>query len=126
MRVAEVTVKGAVPADLRVSDCVVVVFNATLPNARLPVLSRNVGVVGFNWTANVFETLLADAVSVAVCAAEASATVAVKPVFLELAGTVTVAGTMMSALSLARLTLKPPAGAGAESDTLQESVPAPV
>jgi hypothetical protein len=124
--VAEVTVRGAVPADLRVSDCVVAVFSATLPNARLPVLSRRVGVVGFNWTANVFETLLAAAVSVAVCAVEASATVAVKPAFLELAGTVIDAGTVMAALSLVRMTAKPPAGAGAESDTLQESVPAPV
>lgn len=48
VRVAEVTVKGPVPVDLSVTDWDVEVFNATLPKARLPVLTRIVGVVGFN------------------------------------------------------------------------------
>jgi hypothetical protein len=124
--VAELTVKGAVPVDLSVTDWVVTLFTTTLPKARLLVFNAKVGVVGFNCTANVFETLLADAVSVPVCADATTATIAVKLAFLELAEMLIDAGTVMAASSLVRLTLNPPAGAGAESDTEQLSFPAPV
>ena len=70
--------------------------------------------------------LLADAVNVPVWADGTSAMAAVKLASRVLAATVTDVGTVMAELSLARLTLKPPAGAGAESDIEQLSFPAPV
>ncbi len=39
----EFTVTGVVPVDIRVNDCVVAVFTATLPKPRLPELIVNCG-----------------------------------------------------------------------------------
>ena len=66
------------------------------------------------------------AVTVSVCVVVTEATVAVNPALVALAGTVTVAGTVTAALLLARLTVKPPAGAAEVSVTVQASVPEPV
>ena len=41
--VAEFTVTGAVPVEVSVSDCIVVVFTVTLPKLRLPELNVNCG-----------------------------------------------------------------------------------
>ena len=41
--VAELTVTGDVPVDVRVSDCVVAVFTVTLPKLRLAELTVNCG-----------------------------------------------------------------------------------
>jgi hypothetical protein len=38
---AELTVTGAVPVDVNVSDCVVAVFTVTLPKLRVPALTAN-------------------------------------------------------------------------------------
>jgi hypothetical protein len=68
----------------------------------------------------------ADAVRVAVPEAVIAAIVAVKVAVVAFAGTETDAGTVTTGLLLASPTLNPPAGAAAESVTVQASVPAPV
>ena len=52
--------------------------------------------------------------------------VAVKPALLAFAATVTLAGTFTAVLLLARLTTRPPLGAGPLSVTVKVSVAAPV
>ena len=66
------------------------------------------------------------AVNVAACAVVTDETEAVNAALVALAATVTVAGTLTAALLLDRLTLNPPLGATALSDTVQASLPAPV
>jgi hypothetical protein len=68
---------------------------------------------------------LAEAVITAVTFAFTALTVPVKPALLDPAGTVTLAGTTRLAELLARLTPRPPAGAGPLSVTVQETLPAP-
>ena len=47
--VAVLTVTGAVPVDVKVTDCgVAAVFTTTLPNARLVTLTVSVGTAAFN------------------------------------------------------------------------------
>jgi hypothetical protein len=53
-------------------------------------------------------------------------TIAVNVALVALFGTVTVAGTVIAALLLDRLTLRPPLGTAALSATVQASVPDPV
>ena len=67
-----------------------------------------------------------DAVSVAVCAVETAAIVAVKLALVSPEATVTDDGTVTDALLLVRLTAWPPLGATAVSVAVQLSVPAPV
>jgi hypothetical protein len=43
--VAEFTVTGVVPVEVRVKDCVVALFTVTLPKLRLPTLTVNCGFV---------------------------------------------------------------------------------
>jgi hypothetical protein len=43
LNVPEFTVTGAVPVEVNVTGCVAAVFSATLPNARLAVLTDNCG-----------------------------------------------------------------------------------
>lgn len=62
----------------------------------------------------------------AVCAEVTAATVAVKVAVVALVAIVIEAGTVTAELLLERFTLRPPAGAGADKVTLQESLPAPV
>ena len=66
------------------------------------------------------------AVSVAVWAVETEVAVAKKLAVCERAGMVIEAGVVTAAMLLARLTAKPPAGAGVFSVTVQMSVPEPV
>jgi hypothetical protein len=120
-------VSGAVPEEVRVTDCgVAAVFNATLPKARLLALRLNVGVLALSAREKVFETVPAVAVRVAVCAVVTEATAAEKATPLELAGTVTVAGRVTAGSLLERLTLRPPLPAAPLRVTVQASVPAPV
>jgi hypothetical protein len=124
-------VTGAVPVEVNVTGSVVGVFTVTLPNDMLAGLIVNVGpaIVGtaaFNCRAKLLETLPALAVSVTACADVTDDTVAVNPALLAFAGTVNVAGTVATALLLARLTLKPPLPAAAVKVTVQLSLPDPV
>jgi hypothetical protein len=124
--VAALTVTAAVPVEDRVSVSVAAVFTFTLPKDRLDELTLSVGTAAPSDSANVSATLPALAVRVAVCAVLTEETVAVKTAVVELAATVTVAGTVTAELLLARLTAKPPVGAAAFRVTVQLSVPAPV
>ena len=120
------TVKA--PDAVRVSDWVVGVFSATLPKDRLvELIVRFAGVAAaFSFNEKVIDAPLALAVNVAVCVVLTEATVAVKPVLVDPAGTVTVFGTVTELLLLERLTLNPPVPAAALTLTVHVSVPAPV
>ncbi len=76
--------------------------------------------------AKVSATLLALAVTVAVCVVLNVETVATKLAAVAPAATVTLAGTLTAELLLARLTAYPPVRAAALSEMLQLSVPAAV
>jgi hypothetical protein len=124
-------VSGAVPEEVRVTDCgVAAVFTGTLLNARLPVLRLRVGVGGgalaFNSRAKLLESVPTVAVRAAVCVVVTGAAVAEKVTLVALAGTVTVAGRVTAAVLLERLTLTPPIPAVSLRFTVQELVPAPV
>ena len=120
-------VSGAVPEELRVTDCgVAVVFTVTLPNARLVVLRLKIGVLASSARVKVLVTVPAVAVRVAVCAVVTEATAAEKATLVALAGMVTKAGRVTEALLLERLTLSPPVPAAALRVTVQVSAPAPV
>jgi hypothetical protein len=126
LSVAELMVTGAVPVELNVTGNVVGVFTVTLPNARVPGLTVNVGTAAFSCNAKLFETLPALAVRVADCAVVTAVTVAVNPALVALAGTTTVAGTVTAASLLVRATLNPPLPAAVLSVTVQASLPDPV
>ena len=64
--VAALTVTGAVPVEVRVSDRVTGVFNATLPKAMLVALMFKVGVAALSCREKLSVALPAVAVSVAV------------------------------------------------------------
>jgi len=59
-------VTGAVPVEVNVTDCVVTVLRFTDPKAMLAAFTFNVATLEVNCNANVLETPLALAVSVAV------------------------------------------------------------
>jgi hypothetical protein len=122
---AELIVTAAVPLEVNVTDCVAGVFRLTAPKATLLLLRLSVAVVAFNWSANVFATPPAVAVSVAVCAVLTAAAVAVNAALDDPAATVTDAGTVTALLLLARLTVVAVVAA-AVSVTVHASVPAPV
>jgi hypothetical protein len=125
--VAALIVTGAVPEDVKVTDCsVAAVFTAALPKVRLVALMLSVGVAAFSCRAKFVETLPALAVNVTACAVVTDDTVAVNPALVAFAGTVTVAGIVTAALLLDRLITSPPLAAAAFSVTVQVSVPAPV
>jgi hypothetical protein len=124
--VAELMVTGAVPVELRETDCVAAVFTCTFPKAMLVGFIFSVGTAAFNCRANVLETLPELAVRVTDCALVTGETVAVNPALVAFAGMVTVAGTVTAALLLDRLTLSPPLAAAEVSVTVQVSVPGPV
>jgi hypothetical protein len=94
LTVAALTVTEAVPVELSVTDCVVGVFNATLPKARLEAVTLSVGTEDPNCSANVLATLPALAVSVTACVVLTEETVAVKPALVAPDATVTEAGTV--------------------------------
>ena len=124
--VAELTTTAAVPVEDSVIDCVVDEFTDTLPKLRLEELMVSVGTAAFNCSAKVWATLPALAESVTACMVLTEEAVAEKPVLVAPAATVTEPGTVTEVLLLARLTIKPPLGAAVFSETVQESVAAPV
>jgi hypothetical protein len=124
--VAALTVIGAVPVEVKVTDCVAGVLTTTLPNATLVALELRVDVTAFNFKAKLRETPPAVAVRVTVCVVATDTTVAVKAALVAFAGTVTVAGSVTAALLLARPTLSPPLGAAPFKVTVQASVPVAV
>jgi len=124
--VAALTVRAAVPEEVRVTVCAVGVLTATLPKLRLDELTVSVGTAAFSCRVKVGSTLPALAVSVTVCAAVTAEMVAEKAALVAPAAMFTEAGTTTDELLLARLTVYPPLGAAAFSATVQASVPAPV
>jgi hypothetical protein len=128
---ALLTVTAAVPAEVRVSDCVDGTPTATLPKATLEELMVSVGPVGpvatsgFSLTVNVWLPPFAVEVRVTDSAAVTAVAVAVKLAVFEPNATVTVAGTATAALLLERFTVTA-ADAGEVRVTEQESVAAPV
>jgi hypothetical protein len=100
-----------------------------LPKDRLDELILNAAIpagAAPNCKANVCDTPPALAVTVAVWAELTEETEALKAALVAPAGTITEAGTVTALLSLARVVLIPPAGAGALNAAVQESVAAPV
>ena len=126
LNVAAFTVTYVLPVEVNVTACVVVEFTATLPNARLAVLTLSVGVAAPSCKENVCVTVPALAVSDTVAAVLTVETVAEKLAAVAPAATVTAAGTVTALLLLARLTWNPPLAAAAFRVTVQLSVPAPV
>lgn len=122
---APLIVTGAVPVDVKVTYCVALAFTTTLPNGTVLALILKVGVATFKCRTKLLETLLALAISVAVCADSTRDTVAMNPALVVLAGTVTVVGTETAVLLLDRLTVSPLLGAAELSITVQASDPDP-
>ena len=102
--VAALRVTAADPVDDRIRVCVVAAFTFTLPNDMLVKLTPSAEVAAFSCNAMVFVTLLALAVTVAVCIVVTAETVAAKLAEVAPAATVAVAGTLTIELLLARLT----------------------
>ncbi|MEA2539246.1 MAG: hypothetical protein QOH35_612 [Acidobacteriaceae bacterium] len=129
LKVAELIITGAVPVDVSVTDNVDDVFTVTFPKAKLAVLMFNVATFAaeaFSCIEKVLETPPALAVNDTTCAIVTADTVAANPALVALAGTVTVAGTAMAALLLAKPTLKPLLPAAELRVTVHASLPAPV
>jgi hypothetical protein len=124
--VAALIVTGAVPVDVKVTDCVAAEFTTTLPNPTLVALMLSVGAAEFNCRTKLLETLPTLAVSVTASVVPTGDAVAVNSALVPFAGTVTVAGSVTAALLLVRLTLCPPFGAAAFSVTVQASITNPV
>ena len=122
----ELTVSAAVPVELIVTGFVAVVFNATLPKARLVELTVHAAEVAFSCSEVALLTPPAVAVMVAVVVVLTAEAVAVNGALVDPATTVTEAGTLSEELLLASVTANPPLGAAAESVTEQASVTAPV
>jgi len=123
---AALMVTEAVPVELNVSDCVVAVFTATVPNDKLLELTPSVETFAPSDNEKVSSSPPAFAVSVATWADPTAATVAVKDALEAPAATVTEDGTTTDELLLVKATANPPLAAAAFNVTVQLSVPAPV
>ena len=129
---AELMVTGAVPVELRVTDCVAAVLTCTFPKATLEVLRLSVAppefdpVAAFKFKVKPLETVPAVAVRLTAWSELTDETVAANPALVALAGTATVAGTVTAALLLEMLTVSPALGAAPFNVTVQASVPDPV
>ena len=123
---AELMVRAAVPVEESVTDWVVAELSATLPKLRLDVLRLRVGTEALSCRAKVFETLPAEAVSVAVCAVETAEAVAEKLALVAPEATVIEAGTATAVELLVSVTACPLVPAAELSVTVQASVAAPV
>jgi len=123
---AALMVTEAVPVELNVSDCVVAVFTATVPNDKLLELTPKVETEAPSWRAKLSVVLPALALKVTVAAVLTEETVAVKAALAAPTATVTEAGNVTALLLLERLTVNPPVAAAVFSVTVQLSVPAAV
>lgn len=120
------TVTGAVPEEVRVTDCVPVLPTETLPKATVDVLRVRTGVAAFSCSEIVLDVLPLVAVRVADCVEVTEATPAVKRAFVDPAGIVMTAGTVTELLLLARFTVSPPIGAEPDRLSVQVSASVPV
>jgi hypothetical protein len=123
---SEEIVTGAVPEEVTVTDCVPVLPTETLPNDTDVVFRVKVGVAAFSCSETVLEVPAVVAVRVTDCALVTEVALAVKVALVAAAGTATEAGTLTELLLLARLTLRPPLGAGADKLTVHASARDPV
>jgi hypothetical protein len=120
-------VTGTVPVDVRITGCgAATVFTTTLPKATLVELTLSVGTAAPSCRAKVSDTPPAVAVSVTVCAVLTEDAVAVNPALILPTGTVTVDGTVIALLLLARLTVRPPLPAAALRVSVQASAADPI
>lgn len=122
----ELTVSAAVPVELIVTGFVAVVFNATLPKARLVELTVHAAEVAFSCSEVALATPPAVALMVAVVVVLTAEAVAVNGAVVDPAATDTEAGTLSEELLLASDTANPPLGAAPVSVTEHASVTAPV
>ncbi len=102
------------------------VIDALLQDRALSTDEVGVSATEFNCRAKICEAVPFEAVSITACAELTDDTVAVNSMLVELAGTVTEAGTITAPLLLERLTLSPPLGAELLNVTVHASVPDPV
>ncbi|HEX4064418.1 MAG TPA: hypothetical protein VHZ09_00230, partial [Acidobacteriaceae bacterium] len=126
VRLPELTVKGAVPLDVRVIDWVAGELRLTLPNATLDAPTDNMAPYALSCSDALFVIPAAVAVMVAVCAVVTADAVAVKAALVAPVATVTDAATVSALLLLTRFTVSPPLGAAVVRLTVQASVVAPV
>ena len=126
VREPELIVSAAVPVELIVTDCVAVVFSATVPNATLVDPIVHAAEVAFSCSEVALLTPPALAVIVAAVVVLTAEAVAVNAAVVAPAGTVTEPGTVTAELLLASDIVNPPLGAAAVSVTEQASVTAPV
>ena len=122
---------GALPLEVNVMDFVTAVPTETLPNASEDVLRVSAGVPvveldPLNLIEVVFDVEPWVAVRVTVCVAVTAEAVAGNDALFAPEGTVKVAGTLIAALLLARVTANPVDGAAAVKVTVQLSVLAPI
>jgi hypothetical protein len=125
-RLAALTVTGAVPLEVRITDCVAGALRSTSPKATLELLTDRVATSAFSCSSVWTDIPLAVAVMVAVCAAVTAGAVAVKAAVVAPLATVTDAGTVTALLLLLRFTARPPLLAAEVRVTVQASVVAPV
>jgi hypothetical protein len=116
---------GALPDEVRVTVFVVEVLSWTVPKFRLVELIVSPAVAAFSCSDAVLLTLLAVAVTVAVCAVVTAEAVAVKGALADPLATVTDAGTETALLLLARFTVIALVAADVRL-TVQASVAAPL
>jgi hypothetical protein len=119
-------VTGAVPEEVRVTDCVPVLPTETFPKVTVDVLKVRTGVAAFSCSKTDFDVLPLVAVRVADCAVATEATPAVKRPFVDPAGIVMLAGTVTALLLLARFTVSPPVGAEPDKLSVQVSASVPM
>jgi hypothetical protein len=102
------------------------VFTVSFPNATLAALTFSAGVASS--TCILKFSVIPPALAVRTTAGDPAPveTVALKLALVAPSATVTEAGTVTAALLLARLTVVPPLGAAAVSDTEHGTVPGPV
>jgi hypothetical protein len=121
-----VTVTGAVPEEVTVTDFVTAVPVGTFPNAIEGALRLKAGVAAFSCKAKLLEELFEVAVIVAICMVLTDATFVVKEADDAPDATVTLAGTVTAPRLLERATTWPPEGAAELNDTEHAVDPAPV
>jgi uncharacterized protein (DUF2237 family) len=125
-RLPALMLNGAVPLEVRITDCVAGVLTSTLPKPMLEPLTERVLTPAFSWRDAVRVTLPAVAVMVAVCVVVTAEAVAVKAAVVDPLDTVTDAGTVTALLLLVRFTVRPPLVAAEVRVAVQASVAAPV
>ena len=123
---AELTDTEAVPVELNVIGCTTGVFSIVLPKLIDVAFRVKTAVAALSCSETVFAVVPAVAVRVAGCAVLTAAALAVNAAPVAVAETVTEAGTVIALLLLARLTVRPPVGAGPDKLTVQASASDPV